>query len=345
MWPLVSAHGLEDKVEAFLTEMLLEGQMWGGVVEGDGYKGPVSFGACVFVHRNLRDALIAGRHHHLILDFVRDFDTKCHILSYKQVQQGSAAANLNFYGTLFTFPRVHWWDFFNCLGALQQSLMENLSGFQIDRHFKHIYPTGPVYKLFGSIAMRVGFGADTLATYDQVDLPERYKPVLFGQSRAQIAATKNETEIEKLKLDKPVAQLLCQSKPILGLTDNMRAVLRLELEGYSPTQIKESLGKYSDRYDIATRSWEYAAEKLQKSGKLPELIRKLCQDRRFQEGVKLYVKDNRREIGILPPLTEKEKDDWYEKVRSGLNLLDDDCLAPPMDWVVPHDESVFTREL
>jgi hypothetical protein len=303
-WPTTVRTGHSENVYRFLLEMLLTDRMWGSIVEKPGEDEPVAFGGCIFIDDTLALKLERGEHQYLLTDLAVSPILQTHVLDFEQVKFENKRG-LNFYGTVFRWPKLA--HFHQGLDMLQASLLESMSGFNIKRHFKHIYPVGKVDGVLGSFAMRLGFGADVIAKYEDRDGSRRSgTPVLFGQKRDEILKTDGAKRFADRKRHLPVGQLLCRPAPILDLPYSLREVLRLEMEGVQKSKMEGHLQGAS----AAEKIWDNAIESLRKKGKLEDIVDPDNRDVSTRGQIKRYVERNRQELGVLPHLTQREKEEW-----------------------------------
>lgn len=303
-WPTAERNGYSENVYKFLLDMLLTDRMWGSVVEKRGEDEFVAFGGCIFIDDTLALKLERGEHQYLLADLATSTILQTHVLDFEQVKFENKRG-LNFYGTVFRWPKLA--HFHQGLDMLQASLLETMSGFNIKRHFKHIYPIGKVDGVLSSFAMRLGFGADLLAKYEDRDgFREPGTPVLYGQSRDTILKTDGASRFSDRKRHLPVGQLLCRPAPILELPFSLREVLRLELEGVQ----KSKMDGHLQGATAAEKIWDNAIESLRKKGRLEEIVDPSNKEIPTRGQIKRYVERNRQELGVLPHLTLKEKEDW-----------------------------------
>ena len=313
-WPTAERNGYSENVYQFLLNMLLTDRMWGSVVEKRGENEFVAFGGCIFIDDTLALKLERGEHPYLLADLAKSTFLQTHILELDQVKFENKRG-LNFYGTVFRWPRLA--HFNQGLEMLQASLLETMSGFNIKRHFKHIYSAGKVDGVLSSFAMRLGFGANILAKYEDKDGSRRPgTPVLYGQSRDEILKTDGSSRFSDRKRHLPVGQLLCRPAPILDLPFSLREVLRLELEGVQ----KSKMGGHLTAGNVAEKAWDNAIESLRKGGKLNDIIDAENREISVRGQVKRYVERNRQELGVLPHLTEKEKKEWKALTRETFSI-------------------------
>ena len=307
------------QLQELLLHWLLEGQMWGGVVESKQAAELITFGAAVFISDALAEELREGEHPFLLLDLTTEPRLRREVLTFDEVVAESDGAfagvdkkrtGLNFYGTLFRFPSQGL-QTFAALDTLQESLVAGTSGFFINRHFKHIYPKNNIYRELNSFALRLGFGAQVLQKYAH----ERKKyqglaPVLFGQSRVAEMKRRDLAARKGRSHSSNVGQILCQEPPILDLPYGLREILRLELEGMKPSQMREHL-KYNSDPDTTWTNW-FRSRKAK--GDLPEYVGDSSSKAQVQQEIQRFVWQNRRELRVLPPLTELEKKRWLKRI-------------------------------
>lgn len=318
IWHAAEYFEKSKQLEELLVHWMLNGQMWGGVVESKLKPGLVTFGAAIYISEDLAEALREGEHPFLLLDLVTEPRLKREVLDFDEVVAESDGAflgedkkrkGLNFYGTLFRFPSQGL-QTFTALDTLQESLLAATAGFNIKQHYKHIYPKNDIYRGINSFAMRMGFGAAVVQKYDRER--ERYRglaPVLFGQSR-RAELKRREEGLPLGKSHKtPVGQLLCQEAPILNLPFGLREVLRLEIEGLKPGQMLDHLSRAS----APDTTWTNWFRSRKEKGDLPEYVNDSSSKADVQQEIQRYVRQNPRELRVLPPLTEYEKKSWESR--------------------------------
>lgn len=72
---------LKNKLGPFLSDLMLNDQLWRSVVYTEGKRGIVCFGSCIFISDPLADSLQQGEHPLLLLECSSDPLLRSHILT------------------------------------------------------------------------------------------------------------------------------------------------------------------------------------------------------------------------------------------------------------------------
>lgn len=307
MYPVIHARGLEAEASSFLTELLVGDQMWGSIVLGNGKKEPLTLGSCVFLSNDLTNEVLDGKHPFLLADMVKNPGLRSHILTFKEVERANRNEGLNFYGALFAFPKITSHIAAGmAMDRLQHDMIFHMRGFRIRMHMKATYDHNWIKGAVTNFAMRTLFGSNLhcdfkdYRTHDEV---RNFHPHLFAITRDEALK----------KISSKVFELMAGGHAVLDLPPMIREILRLDLEHEQSAGLEVALdiGEHS-----VDNGWKTAAQKLKKTAPDIRISAEDSGDGEFRAALRKYVRQNPQELGILPPLTPKEKQDWRDNQRA-----------------------------
>lgn len=306
IFPVIQHRGIVDETVGFLTDLLMEDRMWGSIVFGDDKKRPLTFGSCVFLSDGLKSEVLDGTHPFLLAEMVKSHGLRSHILSFKEVERENKYEGLNFYGALFAFPKLNNPLVFGmAMDRLQHDMIFHMRGFRIKTHLKATYETNLITSGMTNFAMRKLFGSNLHTDYRELKGEtevKKFRPHLFAIEREEALT----------RIHSKVFELVAGGTAILDLPPKIREILRLDLESESYTNSKASqeLGK-----DSVDNGWKSAEEKIKKTSH-DIRVSEDDSDEEFRVILRRYVRQNPQELGILTPLTAREKQDWIDFQRS-----------------------------
>lgn len=294
--------GLATELEKFLIGLMLDKQMWGSLIRAPGELLPVCFGTGIFISDTLATRLLAGQHPFLLLDLCENqHNLRSHILDWEEVQSASKQGRLNFCGGIFCFARALPPAFFTAMDLLQLGLLRSMSGFGLQRYFKHTYEPRAFVSQLKSFGMRKKFGARTVIDYD------KHRDPCVGQFGVRLfTATKEEAG---LRFSKPICQLMCPEPPRVEFSFQSRMLLRLEIEDSSAAEIAGHLG-----IEVSTikSTWDTIIKQVRKNKVVTEYLglQASSSKNQMRDRIREYVRSRPQELGVLPPLTPFEENSW-----------------------------------
>lgn len=289
-------------MEKFLTGLMINKQMWGSTITTPGESLPVCFGTGIFISDTMAARLLAGQHPFLMLDLCENHqNVRSHILDWEEIQSASKQGRLNFCGGIFCFARALPPTFFTAMDLLQLSLLRSMSGFGLQRYFKHTYEPRAFVSQFKTFGMRKMFGARTVIDYD------KHRDPRVGQFGVRLfTATKEEAA---LRFSKPICQLMCPEPAKVEFSFQSRMLLRLEIENNSAAEIAGHLGI---EVTSIKSTWDTIIKQVRKNKAVTEYLglKDSSNKNQMRDRIREFVRSRPQELGVLPPLTPFEENSW-----------------------------------